>query len=143
MRKPGRATAQAKRKSNIGNDEKTVSENSNCQIRTVPKKSASYWDSIGLRKRSADGLALENTPIRISTCTIYRGLENGLLDSTLRKKLRIKGRIRFGGHKKSKCGHLDIEYTIHDRPKSVETRKTLGYCEGDTVRGQNGVVANE
>lgn len=91
----------------------------------------SYWSPEEISGR----LKLENSRIRISTCTIYRGLENGLLDPTLRKMLRIKGRSRHGGHKKSKCGHLDIEYTIHDRPKSVESRKTIGHWEGDTVRG--------
>lgn len=91
----------------------------------------SYWSPEEISGR----LKLENNRIRISTCTIYRGLENGLLDPTLRKALRIKGRSRHGGHKKSKCGHLDIEYTIHDRPKSVENRKTIGHWEGDTVRG--------
>ena len=90
-----------------------------------------YWSPEEISGR----LALEKNPIRISTCTIYRGLENGLLDPILRKKLRIKGKIRCGGHKKSKCGHLDIEYTIHDRPKSVNDRKTIGHWEGDTVRG--------
>lgn len=90
-----------------------------------------YWSPEEISGR----LSMEKNQIRISTCTIYRGLENGLLDPTLRKKLRIKGKSRHGGHKKSKCGHLDIEYTIHDRPKSVENRKRYGHWEGDTVRG--------
>lgn len=83
----------------------------------------------------AGRLRLEENPIRISTSTIYRGLDCGLLDPSLRKKLRIKGRQRCGGRKKSKCGHLDIEYTIHDRPKSVEKRDKIGHWESDTVRG--------
>ena len=90
-----------------------------------------YWSPEEISGR----LKLENNRIRVSTCTIYRGLENGLLDPALRKKLRIKGKERHGGYKKSRCGHLDIEYTIHDRPESVEERKTLGHWEGDTVRG--------
>ena len=80
-------------------------------------------------------LKYENNPIQICTSTIYRGLRDGLLPPELRKKLRIKGRIRHGGKKKSKCGHLDIEYTIHDRPKSAEERKVIGRWESDTVRG--------
>lgn len=80
-------------------------------------------------------LKYETNVIQISTCTIYRGLEHGLLNGELRKKLRIKGRRRHGGRKKSKCGHLDIEYTIHDRPKSVEGRQVIGHWESDTVRG--------
>ena len=80
-------------------------------------------------------LKKENNAIQISTCTIYRGIEKGLIPPEYRKKLRIKGKVRHGGHKKSKCGHLDIEYTIHDRPKSVENRKRIGHWESDTVRG--------
>lgn len=80
-------------------------------------------------------LQYEHNAIQVSTSTIYRGLECGLLDCELRKKLRIKGKRRHGGKKKSKCGHLDIEYTIHDRPKSVESRQTIGHWESDTVRG--------
>ena len=90
-----------------------------------------YWSPEEISNR----LKYENNPISISTCTIYRGLQNGLLDPSLRKVLRIKGRVRFGGHKKSKCGHLDIEYTIHDRPKSVKKREKIGHWESDTVRG--------
>ena len=90
-----------------------------------------FWSPEQISNR----LKYENNPIQISTCTIYRGLENGLLDPVLKKKLRIKGRSRHGGHKKSKCGHLDIEYTIHDRPQSVEKRQTIGHWESDTVRG--------
>ena len=90
-----------------------------------------FWSPEQISNR----LKYENSTIQISTCTIYRGLDNGLLNHQLRKHLRIKGRIRFGGHKKSKCGHLDIEYTIHDRPKSVDSRTTIGHWESDTVRG--------
>ena len=90
-----------------------------------------YWSPEEISNR----LKYENNPIRISTCTIYRGLQNGFLAPSLRKVLRIKGRLRFGGHKKSKCGHLDIQYTIHDRPKKVKERLTLGHWESDTIRG--------
>lgn len=36
---------------------------------------------------------------------------------------------------KNKCGHLAIEYTIYDRPKSAESRQIIGHRESDTVRG--------
>lgn len=78
---------------------------------------------------------MENNDIRISTSTIYRALDNVILPSQLRKVLRIKGRRRHGGRKKSPCGHLNIEYTIRDRPKSVENRTQIGHWESDTVRG--------
>lgn len=90
-----------------------------------------YWSP----EQIANRLRKEKNSIRVSTCTIYRALASGLLPPELRKVLRIKGRIRFGGHKKSPCGHLDIEYTIHDRPKSVENRSQIGHWESDTVRG--------
>ena len=53
-------------------------------------------------------LKYEHNQLKISTSTIYRALDEGLLDEKLCKKLRIKGRLRHGGRKKSKCGHLDI-----------------------------------
>lgn len=80
-------------------------------------------------------LKYEKSKISVSQRTIYRAIEKGLIDPTLRKKLRYKGKIHNGGHKKSKCGHLNIDFTIHDRPKSVEGRKTQGHWESDTVRG--------
>lgn len=90
-----------------------------------------YWSPEQISNR----LQKENNKIRVSTCTIYRALANGILSPELRKVLRIKGKQHHGGHKKSPCGHLDIEYTIHDRPKSVENRGRIGHWESDTVRG--------
>lgn len=90
-----------------------------------------YWSPEQISNR----LKLEGNPLQVSTSTIYRGLEKGLIPRSCLRKLRIKGRIRKGGRKKSKCGHLNIEYTIHDRPKRVEMRKQIGHWESDTVRG--------
>lgn len=90
-----------------------------------------YWSP----EQIATRLRRENNQIRISTCTIYRAFSDGLLSAELRKVLRIKGKQRRGGRKKSPCGHLNIEYTIHDRPKTVENRKQIGHWESDTVRG--------
>ena len=90
-----------------------------------------YWSPEEISNR----LKYEGNAVQVSTCTIYLGLENGLLAPELRKVLRIKGRRRCGGHKKSKCGHLNIEYTIHDRPKKVKDRTSIGHWESDTVRG--------
>ena len=90
-----------------------------------------YWSPEQISNR----LRKENREISISTSTIYRGLESGLLAAELRIVLRIKGKHRCGGHKKSPCGHLNIEYTIHDRPKSVDNRKQTGHWESDTLRG--------
>lgn len=90
-----------------------------------------YWSP----EQIANRLMQENNEVRVSTCTIYRALEKGILSSKLRKVLRIKGKKRCGGRKKSACGHLDIEYTIHDRPATVKNRKQIGHWESDTVRG--------
>lgn len=91
----------------------------------------SYWSP----EQIANRLKKEKSKVHISTCTIYRALANGILPPELRKVLRIKGKQRCGGHKKSPCGHLNIEYTIHDRPKTVENRSRTGHWESDTVRG--------
>lgn len=98
---------------------------------TVSLLLAKSWSPEQISNR----LKYENNKLSISHKTIYRAIEKGLLDPCLRKKLRYKGRIHNGGHKKSKCGHLNIDLTIHDRPESVEKRKTLGHWESDTVRG--------
>lgn len=80
-------------------------------------------------------LRLEDSECSLCPKTIYRGLENGLLPANLCKVLRYKSKQHHGGRGKSRCGHLDIEYSIHDRPKCVEDRNRLGDWEGDTVRG--------
>ena len=99
------------------------------------KKVSELLENAWSPEQISNRLQYEHNTIQISTSTIYRGLERGLLDCELRKKLRIKGKRRHGGRKKSKCGHLDIEYTIHDRPKAAESRQTIGHWESDTVRG--------
>lgn len=58
-------------------------------------------------------LRAENSAVQISACTIYRGLENGRLNPALRKKLRIKGRIRFGGHKLPYAESCFLCFNIH------------------------------
>ena len=100
-------------------------------VQTVSNLLEMAWSPEQISNR----LKYEHNQLKISTSTIYRALDAGLLDEKLCKKLRIKGRLRHGGRKKSKCGHLDIEYSIHDRPKSADKRKTIGHWESDTVRG--------
>ncbi len=97
----------------------------------VSKLLNDYWSPEQISNR----LRYEKNAINISTSTIYRGIENGLLDPELKKKLRIKRKLRFGKHSHNKCGHLDIEYSIHDRPKGVEKRDKIGHWESDSVRG--------
>ena len=100
-------------------------------VQTVSNLLEMAWSPEQISNR----LKYEHNQLKISTSTIYRALDKGLLDEKLRKMLCIKGRVRHGGRKKSKCGHLDIEYSIHDRPKSADKRKTIGHWESDTVRG--------
>ena len=100
-------------------------------VYVVEKLLQSYWSPEQISYR----LKRENSAIQIGVTTIYRGLEKGLPDASCRKNLRIKSRQRKGGRKKSKCGHLNIDRTIHDRATSVEKRKKMGHWESDTVRG--------
>ena len=83
-------------------------------VQTVSNLLEMAWSPEQISNR----LKYEHNQLKISTSTIYRALDKGLLDEKLRKMLRIKGRVRHGGRKKSKCGHLDIEYSIHDRPNA-------------------------
>lgn len=61
-----------------------------------------------LPEEISNWLKYENIPIQISICTIYRGLENGLLDPTLRKVLRIRGRHHCSGHKRANADTLTL-----------------------------------
>lgn len=102
-------------------------------VQTVTRLLELTWSPEQISNR----LKHEHNKISVSQRTIYRAIERGLLDPALRLKLRYKGRIHCGGHNNSRCGHLDIEFTIHDRPESVETREDMGNWESDTVRGAN------
>ena len=73
----------------------------------------------------------ENTA-QISTSTIYRGLDNGLLQDTLRYYLRIKYK-KIG--KAKDCKRICFQRSISLRPESADMRSEHGHWEGDTVRG--------
>lgn len=73
----------------------------------------------------------ENTA-QISTSTIYRGLDNGLLQDTLRYYLRIKYK-KIG--KTKDCKRICFQRSISLRPESANLRAEPGHWEGDTVRG--------
>lgn len=66
----------------------------------------------------------------ISTSTIYRALDNGLLRDTLRYYLRFKYK-KIGKSKKAnkKCFSKSIE----QRPVSANDRSETGHWEGDTI----------
>ncbi len=101
----------------------------------VADKVSYYLSLTWSPEQISNRLRYEGNELYLCPKTIYRGLENGLLPANLCKVLRYKGKHHCGGRGKSKCGHLDIEYTIHDRPKRVEERNRIGDWEGDTVRG--------
>lgn len=70
-----------------------------------------------------------NKPI-IGTSTIYRALDNGLLQDTLRYYLRIKYKTMGKASKKQrKC----FEKSIEQRPVEANMRSELGHWEGDTI----------
>lgn len=73
----------------------------------------------------------ENTA-QISTSTIYRGLDNGLLQNTLRYYLRIKYK-KIG--KAKDCKRICFQRSISLRPEAANLRAEPGHWEGDTVRG--------
>ena len=79
----------------------------------------------------ANRLKEENTA-QISTSTIYRGLDNGLLQDTLRYYLRIKYK-KIG--KAKDCKRICFQRSISLRPESANLRTEAGHWEGDTVRG--------
>ena len=78
---------------------------------------------------------LEKYPISFSFVSIYRAIAGRILPIALHKQMRIKSkkRSRKADDKRGKI--LDC-LTIHDRPKSVEKRKSIGHWESDSVLGQ-------
>lgn len=74
----------------------------------------------------------EEGTARISASTIYRALENGELQDTLRYYLRIKYR-KLGKNKEP--GKQCFQKTISLRSEAAALRSEPGHWEGDTVRG--------
>lgn len=71
---------------------------------------------------------------KISTSTIYRALDHGELQDTLRFYLRIK----YHKHGKNKePNKLCFQKSISLRPESADLRSEPGHWEGDTIRGSN------
>lgn len=82
----------------------------------------------------------EEGTAQISTSTIYRALDNGLLQDTLRYYLRIKYK-KIGKAKGN--NRICFEKSISMRPEAADQRTEPGHWEGDTVRSskeQNAVV---
>ncbi len=88
----------------------------------------SFWWS---PEQISERLREEGTA-RISASTIYRALENGALQDTLRYYLRIKYR-KLGKNKEpnKQC----FQKSISVRPDTANNRAEPGHWEGDTVRG--------
>lgn len=74
----------------------------------------------------------EEGTAKISASTIYRALENGELQDTLRYYLRIKYRKLGKNREPSKqC----FQKSVSLRPEAAALRAEPGHWEGDTVRG--------
>lgn len=83
-----------------------------------------YWSP----EQIANRLRAEGTRT-VSTSTIYRALDRGLLRDTLRYYLRIKYKTHGKAKKKKRC----FARTIEERPKAAADRAELGHWEGDTI----------
>jgi len=79
--------------------------------------------------------AKEKYPIKFSYATIYRAINKKLFPVEIRKEMRFRWKYK---HRKPYKKREKIQDTVNisKRPKSVETRKTFGHWESDTVLGQ-------
>lgn len=80
-----------------------------------------------------------NYNVKISVSTLYRYIDKGIteiknIDLRVKMKLKIKKEKRIGRAGK----HRENGRSIHDRPKEIETRQTIGHMEMDTVEGIKG-----
>lgn len=76
----------------------------------------------------------EEGTAQISTSTIYRALDNGLLRDTLKYYLRIKYK-NIG--KAKGVSRQCFQKSISMRPEEADLRAVAGHWEGDTVRSSN------
>jgi len=91
-------------------------------------------------------LKMEENPISISTNTIYRAIDCGLLDSNtsnpnskgFKRNLRHKGKPRKTKNKIDNRGKIPISNEICDRPLEAENRTVIGHWEVDSVLGKHG-----
>lgn len=85
----------------------------------------------------------ENSDIKISTSTIYRGIYSGQLDRPedkclCHRKLRHRGKTRHTRNHQEKRGKIQISNELCDRPIEAANRSRLGDWEADTVIGVKG-----
>jgi IS30 family transposase len=77
---------------------------------------------------------LEGYPVSFSYVTIYRAIDNHLLDYSLKKCLRFKS--HYKRHKKNdKRGKMQGITKISERPNVINLRSRIGDWESDTVLG--------
>ena len=75
---------------------------------------------------------------RVSTSTIYRALDRGLLRDTLRVYLRIKYKKIGQASKRNKAC---FRRSISERPQEANERTRIGDFEADTIVGSKGPAA--
>lgn len=98
----------------------------------VEGKLLEYWSPEQIDGR----LKLKKAKAQISFATIYRAIHSGQL--RVPKKCLRRGGRKPSPHKEETRGRLHGHKTIHDRPRSADTRTQFGHWEGDTVRGALG-----
>lgn len=93
-----------------------------------------YWSPEEISNR----LKKEKNKIQISTSTIYRALNKGLLSRESFSCLRRKGNPHRSKKRKANCGCIPVDYSIHDRPLEANLRTQFGHWESDSVQGRKG-----
>lgn len=86
-------------------------------------------------------LKMENS-FKISFKTIYRAIENGVLNVIAKQVLRRKGKSRKHGTTETR-GKIKNRKMIEERPIEANDRLTIGHFESDTVigGGKKGAIA--
>lgn len=74
----------------------------------------------------------------VSLATIYRAIQSGVLEKSLKACLRFKGRPYRKGHG-GRTGRIPVEHSIHERPREANERLAIGHWESDTVRGMGNI----
>lgn len=89
-------------------------------------------------------LKFEKNQYQISYTTIYRAIWDKMFDQFLpqrkkaSRKLRHRGKRRKNRNLQENRGNIQVDHTIHERPRSAENRLYFGHFEADTVNGKKG-----
>ena len=118
-----------KRKKNCG--KKAILETNNVLKEYVIGKLEDFWSPDQICGRAK----LEKKPFSISYATIYRAVNSGVIDMSIKKMMRFMSKHKKPKPSDDKRGKIPNTVNISKRPAGCTNRSRFGHFESDTVIG--------